>query len=93
MPGAREKRARSASYILVLREDPLEAKAYMRKEVCGTAVEAGIQAGGCVEEKQSRSGPAREPHRRQCEDNCDQAIQVTLVIGSITGSSTQQPLS
>lgn len=41
MPGAGEKRERSASYIFVLCEDLLEAEGQRWNESCGTAVEAG----------------------------------------------------
>lgn len=81
---AREKGQKSATYVLVRGKDLLEDEAQRRHEVYGTAVEAGIAA---------RSGPPREPQRRQCEDNYDQAIQVTPFGRAFTSNSTQQPLN
>lgn len=62
-------------------KDLLDHEAHRRHEAYGTAVEAGIAA---------RSGPTREPQRRQCEDNHNQAIRVTPFGRPFTSSSTQQ---
>lgn len=62
---AREKGQKSAACVLVHGKDLVEDEAHQRREAYGTAVQAGIAA---------RSGPTREPQRRQCEDNYDQAI-------------------
>lgn len=79
-PNAREKGQKLATYVLVHGKDLLEDEAHRRHEAYETAVESGI----------ARSGPTREPQRRQCEHNHGQAIRVTHFGRAFTSSSTQQ---